>query len=54
MEDFEIKIIKSSKDLSQQEKRKLLRESFNILLTNNNLSKKQKIKCQQKKKQSII
>lgn len=46
---FEIKA-KSSKNLPQEEKRRLLFESFDILFSNNNSSKKQKNKCQPKKK----
>jgi hypothetical protein len=52
METFDIRIIKSSKSL--QEKRKLLWKCLGILLVNNNLSKKQKIKWQEKRKQSTI
>ena len=44
---FEIKIKPS--DLSREEKRKLLWETWDLLLSKNNSSNKPKIKCRQKK-----
>lgn len=46
--DFTIKI-ESSKDLSQEEKQRLLWECFDILFSNNS-HKEQKIICQERKK----
>lgn len=48
--NFEIKKVGLSNDSSREQNRKLLWETWDLLLSKNNSSNKQKIKCQQKKK----
>lgn len=49
MENKEFKIKIKSSDLLRDEKKKLLWESLDLLLSENNSFSNQKIKCQQKK-----